>query len=574
MVRKVPRRFPRRKFYAAKVDAIWSIDLMDFSKRYVRVNNGFRYALIAIDVFSRYAFARPMKQKTATVTRDALLHIFTTSGREPQMINCDRGTEFYNRPVRQLLTARNITMYSTHNDVKGALCERLIRTLRRKIEKHYILSHSTVWHTALDDIISSYNSDVHRILHMAPSDAILARNHDAVYRSQFPTEKDKVPNQPRFLPGEQVRISIHKRLFDKESSSAWSEEVFEVEKTLPSLPPVYKLKDLQGESLTGLFYGQQLQKTEQKKFRIDRVIRRRNHNGIREVLVRWEGINPNSIPGFPPQTSKSARPPAGDSTLPDTFVWKEGGNEERENSFLLPKSIRGVVCGKSACGKTSLVTYLLLHPDLLDYEKLVICARSLHQPEYTVIRRAIDKKFSKNQIRTLFEMQREIQDEGGLDKVFDDYTGPSFGGISGEFHDSVFSLPDPSDIVRTKKSFYLFDDVILSCQNPIEKFFCRGRHNGVDCIYITQNFFKLPRQTIRENSNIFFIFPQDYRSLTCIYYDLCSSDISLDSFRRFCKFVWQKPFNFVTIDLTKDVNLGRFRRNLSDYWSPLLDAFQ
>ena len=210
---------------------------------------------------------------------------------------------------------------------------------------------------------------------------------------------------------------------------------------------------------------------------------------------------------------------------------------------------------------------------MLDYNKLVVCARSLHQPEYTVIRRALEKRFSKNQIRTLFESQDQIASEGGLDECLKQYDGPTYGGIEGEFLDDVTYLPDPSEIDRTKKAFYVFDDVILSSQSPIEKFYTRGRHYGADCIYISQNFFLLPRRTIRQNSNIFFIFPQDHRSLTSMYYDLCSADnITLDSFRKFCLYCWSRPFNFVTIDLTKDVNLGKYRQNLQTYWSPLLDG--
>ena len=290
IVRQAPKRFPRRKFYSPGVDDVWAVDLLDCSKRYVNVNRGHRYALIALDIFSRYAYACPMKNKNAAATRDAFLHIFSTSKHQPKKINCDRGTEFYNSTVKKLLKERGITIYSTHNDVKASLVERLIRTLRRKILRHFILSSSTVWYTILQDVVDSYNSDIHRSIHMTPAQARLPENHDQVYKSQFPTEKDAVPNFPKFLRGEQVRISLKRKTFDKEVG--WTEEVFKVDKVIPGLPPMYELSDLLSEPIQGRFYSEQLQPTEQKIYRIDRVLRKRNKNGKREVLVRWFSYGP------------------------------------------------------------------------------------------------------------------------------------------------------------------------------------------------------------------------------------------------------------------------------------------
>ncbi len=216
--------------------------------------------------------------------------------------------------------------------------------------------------------------------------------------------------------------------------------------------------------------------------------------------------------------------------------------------------------------------FLLLEPDLLDYNHLVICARSLDQPEYRAIRLGLEKHLSKSQIRALFQSQNEIQRQGGLEAALHNYEGSVYGGLTGEFHRRVSQLPDPSSVDETKKSFYLFDDCILEKQSLIKSFFSRGRHHGIHCIYISQNYFLLDRRSIRENSSIFFIFRQDFRSISHIYNDHVASDqISLDRFRDFCNYCWSKPHSFLTIDLTRSPDLGKYRRGLFEFWTPSLD---
>ena len=92
-------------------------------------------------------------------------------------------------------------------------------------------------------------------------------------------------------------------------------------------------------------------------------------------------------------------------------------------------------------------------------------------------------------------------------------------------------------------------------------------------IKVSQSYFRLPRQTIRENSNIFFIFPQDSKNHVHIYRDLCAIDrICYSIFQKFCTDVWRTKYNFVTVDLTKPCNLGKYRKNLNEYWSPKYDG--
>ena len=88
-----------------------------------------------------------------------------------------------------------------------------------------------------------------------------------------------------------------------------------------------------------------------------------------------------------------------------------------------------------------------------------------------------------------------------------------------------------------------------------------------DRLYISQNYFRLPRQTIRENANFIILFPQDAKILNHIYADHCSSDMSIKEFKEFCKKVWMPAkHNFVTIDLTSSKSNGKYRRNLDCFY--------
>ena len=82
---------------------------------------------------------------------------------------------------------------------------------------------------------------------------------------------------------------------------------------------------------------------------------------------------------------------------------------KRFNNSLLPRSIRGIIVGKSGCGKTTLLLNLLLRPGWLDYDNLCVFGRSLFQPEYRILKKAFKENLLKEFILRLFNMREEIQ---------------------------------------------------------------------------------------------------------------------------------------------------------------------
>ena len=281
------KRFERRSVYASAVDEIWTADLVDVHQ-YARQNRGFTFILVVLDVFSRYAWARPLKSKHGNRVADAFEDIFT-GGRKPAKLWTDRGTEFFNANMRRVLEANNIQLYSTHNEGKAMIAERFIRTLRSKIESNYILAQQTVWYDILPQLLHEYNTTPHRSIRMSPDDASKPENFRAVYRTQF--RRVFKQKMPEFDVGDNVRISVHKGMFEKGATINWSEEIFQVRELVTYTRPItYRLKDLAEEEVDGAFYNEQLQKTEQEIYRVDKVLRRRQkRDGTREIYVRWSG---------------------------------------------------------------------------------------------------------------------------------------------------------------------------------------------------------------------------------------------------------------------------------------------
>ena len=252
------------------------------------------------------------------------------------------------------------------------------------------------------------------------------------------------------------------------------------------------------------------------------------------------------------------------------YAWKERGLEKNHN-FLLPRNIRAVIVGPSGAGKTCLTTYLLLQPGMLDYENLTVCGRSLHQAAYRTMRAAFEKKFSKAQVSKLFDIQDKLSElDEDVEDFIENYDGQCKGGIDATFSSDPKAIPDPESFDPESKSLLILDDCMLESQSNIQKFYCRGRHNGVCVFYLTQSYFRLNRQTVRENGNLFFFFKQDGKNLSHIFQDHAAGDgIKFTDFRDFCSEVWNSGKHcYVVIDKTRPSYCGKFRRNLDEFWAP------
>lgn len=249
-----------------------------------------------------------------------------------------------------------------------------------------------------------------------------------------------------------------------------------------------------------------------------------------------------------------------------SFAWKK--EKTRHNSPLLPDNIRGLIVGSSNCGKTTLILNLLLNPGWLDYNHLYVFGKSLHQKEYQILRKGLEAGLSKEQLANFFKNQDAIKSPI---EALDEYIlsgGAANGGIQAEFFDDCKLIPDPGALNDQEKNLMIFDDCILEKQSKAQSYYTRGRHSSCDSFYISQNYFKLDRQTIRENSNLIILFRQNPRSLAHIHADHCG-EISFQEFKDFCNRVWSQKYNFVTLDLTNSER--KYRQNFDQFFNPKMD---
>ena len=162
-------------------------------------------------------------------------------------------SQFYNRSMISSLQSNDIEMYSTYNEGKSVIAERLIRTLKNKIYKCMISVSKNVYIDKLHDIVNKYNNICHSTIKMKPVDVESNKYNDS---SKEINNKDS-----EFKIGDIVRISKYKNIFDKFYTPNWSEEAFVIKKVTNIVPWAYVINDLNGEEITGTFYEKELQDT-------------------------------------------------------------------------------------------------------------------------------------------------------------------------------------------------------------------------------------------------------------------------------------------------------------------------
>ena len=241
-----------------------------------KYNKGIRYLLCAIDLFSKYAWVIPLKDKKGTSIINAFQKIISKE-RKPNKIWVDQGSEFYYQSFKDFLKINNIEMYSTFSEGKSVFAERFIRTLKNKIFKHMTAISKNVYFDVLNDTVNKYHNTIHRTIKMKPID-----NTDDSF-AEYNEESNK--KNPKFKIGDHVRISKYKNIFPKGYVPNWSEEIFVINKIKNTVPWTYVISDLNGEEIIESFYEKELQKTNEKEFRIEKIFKRKGD----KLYVKWIG---------------------------------------------------------------------------------------------------------------------------------------------------------------------------------------------------------------------------------------------------------------------------------------------
>ena len=282
-----PKKY--RRVYTHYPNYLWQTDLLFYDK-HAKENKGYKYLLCTIDTFSKVLYVFPMKTKSGQEAVIILDKLFRKQ--KPLFLQADRGSEFVNHKVRDLLKKRNIKFYSSNSPLKASIIERAQLTLRQRLTKLFTKQGSYNWIDNIDNIVESYNNTVHSSIGIPPNDVTIKNTPDVLKRL-YPDLKKKYYVK-KYKRGDQVRVQKDRMIFDKASAvKGWTEEIFSINRILNTMPVTYEINDYTGDTIKGSFYASELQRVKEDLFHIAKVIKTKIVRGKKKFLVKFVGYPDN-----------------------------------------------------------------------------------------------------------------------------------------------------------------------------------------------------------------------------------------------------------------------------------------
>lgn len=300
----IRKKFKRRKTISAGIDYQWQADLADLQK-YSKDNNNNRYLLCVIDIFSKYAWVIPIKNKTGQVLIEAFQSIFKNNKRKPKSLQTDKGSEFKNKLFQNFLKENKIHFFTTENpETKASIVERFQRTLKGKMWKYFTHKKTRKYIDVLNKIVYAYNHSFHRSIKTSP--VLVTENNEAKITENLlgnNIQKEKITIQI----GDLVRINKTKKTFDKGYLPNWTTELFKIYKINKTNPLSVKIKDLNNEMIDGSFYLPEIQTIKDNEiYDIESIVGKRTRKVgkkiIKEIKVHWGGY-PKHFDSWIPETN-------------------------------------------------------------------------------------------------------------------------------------------------------------------------------------------------------------------------------------------------------------------------------
>ena len=255
--RPARHKFQRMRTMVPKAHFQIQLDLADMSN-ISRYNKKFRFILFVIDCFSRKAGAIAIIDKKAETMVDALKKIFEKF--PCKYVQSDLGLEFTANKIQALYTSLNIHHFSSYGGTKASLVENLIKQIKTRLYRYFTEHNTYCYLSQLEAIMKHYNNRIHSTIEMSPMDGDKDMNRLIIWKKLYKPlvyrakEKFKLYNN--------VRIKIIKNAFDKGYIQNYSDEVFEIVEIVrsPYSACAYKLEDMAGEMLRGIWYAPELVK--------------------------------------------------------------------------------------------------------------------------------------------------------------------------------------------------------------------------------------------------------------------------------------------------------------------------
>lgn len=261
-------------------------------RKYEEFNDGYIYILTAINCFTKFAYAEPLKTKTGDEVTEGMSKILLRVFPMVKNIQVDHGGEFYNDKFKTLMKKYHINMYSVYTEIKASFIERFHRTLRKLIVKETYKKNSPKWIDFLQDILDVYNNTVHTVTKLKPSQVSFMNEKVIIRRLTPKINRKKI--KPKFKVGDYVHISKKKHVFEKGTFN-YTPLVFQIrEVVLEDDPVTYRLKDTvdKCEPIKGTFYEQELKlAVHGLTYVVEKVIKEKKVRNRSQLFVKWLGFD-------------------------------------------------------------------------------------------------------------------------------------------------------------------------------------------------------------------------------------------------------------------------------------------
>lgn len=243
---------------------ILAVDLMDMSKSgYPAENDGVKYALVCVDVFSRYMYATPLKGKDSQTLIDGFKIIYNQMPKSPSFIWVDGESGIKSNACTTFLKEKGTRLYTTYGEAGAVYAENGIKKLK-KIVFTYIFSNDTKkWVPCLERAVKKINETIISTTGLTPSEMLLPKNFHQVFVNFYgdvnaPVSLSKYEKKDYNI-GDEVYITREKNIFERFYDSNFSTEHFIIyKKEKIDGIPIYRLKDKKGEKIDGHFYSNEL----------------------------------------------------------------------------------------------------------------------------------------------------------------------------------------------------------------------------------------------------------------------------------------------------------------------------
>ena len=291
------RNFQRSRVIVSGIDDQFDADLASFIP-YSNDNDDYKYLLVVIDIFSRYAWVEPIKDKTANEIVKAFDKIIS-EGRIPHRLRTDGATDFTSKKFQDYIKSKKITHFTTHGVKQANYVERFIKTIKSKIYRYIVQNNSPRYIDVLDKLVKSYNNTWHSGIRAIPSQVTKKNEKELWWQMYWPKHKfikrrrkqKKVAY--KFNIGDKVRVSYRRSAFERAYNAKWSSEIFKIQRSYRrENQPVYKIGDWFNKPQKGTFYQAELQKVENDEdslFLIAKIIKYKGRGKNKEALVSWKG---------------------------------------------------------------------------------------------------------------------------------------------------------------------------------------------------------------------------------------------------------------------------------------------